>query len=51
MNPAVTTKPSLLGLTDDQLAMRLGEAGRQRYLENFRFHHFRERFLKAAGLG
>ena len=38
-------------LTDDPLALRLGEAGRQQYLKNFRFHHFRERFLKAAGLG
>lgn len=37
-------------LTDDQLAKRFGEAGRQRYLTNFRFHHFRARLLKALKL-
>ena len=37
-------------LTDDPLALRLGEAGRRQYLKNFRFHHFRKRFLKAVGL-
>jgi glycosyltransferase involved in cell wall biosynthesis len=37
-------------LTDDNLAKRLGEAGRQRYLMNFRFPHFRERLLCALGL-
>ena len=50
-NPNDIAAACLRLLTDDQLAMRLGEAGRQRYLKNFRFHHFRERFLKAAGLG
>ncbi len=50
-NPNDIAAACLRLLTDDQLAKRLGEAGRQRYFQNFRFHHFRERFLKAAGLG
>jgi hypothetical protein len=37
-------------LTDDDLAARLGEAGRRRYLENFRFPHFRQRLLSALEL-
>lgn len=37
-------------LSDDDLAKRLGEAGRQRYLEYFRYHHFRARLLTAVGL-
>ena len=37
-------------LTDDELAKRFGEAGRQRYLTNFRFPHFRERLLCTLGL-
>ena len=37
-------------LTDEKLAKRLGEAGRQRYLENFRFCHFRDRLLRALDL-
>lgn len=37
-------------LTDDELAKRLGEAGRQRHLGNFRFRHFRERLLRTLGL-
>ncbi len=32
-------------LTDDDLAKRLGEAARQRYLNYFQFQHFRERLL------
>jgi phosphatidyl-myo-inositol dimannoside synthase len=34
-------------LTDDALANQYGEAGRQRYLNYFRFEHFRERLLNA----
>jgi hypothetical protein len=37
-------------LTDDDLAHRLGEAGRQRYLHEFRFRHFRGRLLSALDL-
>jgi phosphatidylinositol alpha-1,6-mannosyltransferase len=37
-------------LNDDRLAKRLGNAGRQRYLENFRFCHFRDRLLRALDL-
>lgn len=37
-------------LTDDQLAKRLGEAGRQRYVHFFRFQGFRDRFLGVMGL-
>jgi phosphatidyl-myo-inositol dimannoside synthase len=37
-------------LTDNTLANQLGEAGRQRYLGNFQFHHFQERFLTTMGL-
>lgn len=37
-------------LMDDAFAQRLGEAGRQRYLHNFRFQHFRDRLLHALGL-
>lgn len=37
-------------LKDDQLAKRLGDAGRQRYLNNFQFHHFRQNLLHAIGL-
>jgi phosphatidylinositol alpha-1,6-mannosyltransferase len=37
-------------LTDAGLAQRLGEAGRRRYLENFRFEHFRTRLLSALDL-
>jgi phosphatidylinositol alpha-1,6-mannosyltransferase len=37
-------------LRDDALAQRLGEAGRRRYLEGFRFCHFRARLLAALGL-
>jgi glycosyltransferase involved in cell wall biosynthesis len=36
-------------LRDDALAQRLGEAGRRRYLEGFRFCHFRARLLAALG--
>lgn len=38
-------------LTDDELARRLGNAGRERYLACFQFCHFRERLLDAVGLG
>jgi phosphatidylinositol alpha-1,6-mannosyltransferase len=34
-------------LTDAGWAQRLGEAGQRRYLENFRFEHFRTRLLNA----
>jgi len=37
-------------LTDDAGAERLGEAGRLRYRNNFRFTHFRERLLSSMGL-
>ena len=37
-------------LTDDADAERLGEAGRLRYWNNFRFTHFRERLLSSMGL-
>jgi phosphatidyl-myo-inositol dimannoside synthase len=37
-------------LTDDDLAKRLGDAARKRYLQNFRFQHFRERLLNTMGL-
>jgi glycosyltransferase involved in cell wall biosynthesis len=37
-------------LTDDDLAKRMGEAGRERYLNNFQFSHFRERLLHALEL-
>ncbi len=50
-NPNDIATACLRLLTDDSLALRLGEAGRRRYLENFRFHHFRKRFLRAVGLG
>ena len=36
-------------LRDDALAQRLGDAGRRRYLERFRFCHFRARLLGALG--
>jgi len=37
-------------LTDEGLAQRLGDAARERYLEHFRFQHFRERLLQTMGL-
>ena len=37
-------------LKDDELAKRLGDAARKRYLQNFRFQHFRERLLSAMDL-
>ena len=37
-------------LTDDDMAQRLGAAARQRYLDYFRFQHFRERLLQTLGL-
>jgi glycosyltransferase involved in cell wall biosynthesis len=37
-------------LTDDGLAQKLGNAARQRYLEHFRFQHFRERLLSTMEL-
>ena len=37
-------------LTDDELARRLGEAGRRRYVENNRFQHFRQRLLSTLSL-
>ncbi|MBI5648841.1 MAG: glycosyltransferase family 4 protein [Chloroflexi bacterium] len=37
-------------LTDDVLARSLGEAGRKRYQETFRFCHFRERLLTTLEL-
>ena len=37
-------------LQDDELAIRLGNAARQRYHDYFQFHHFRARFLAAIGL-
>lgn len=36
-------------LTDNQLAKRLGDTGRRRYLQCFRFQSFRKRFLGAMG--
>jgi phosphatidylinositol alpha-1,6-mannosyltransferase len=36
-------------LDDDDLALRLGHAGQQRYLDRFQFHHFRDRLLQAIG--
>ncbi len=37
-------------LTDDDLAKKLGDAAQRRYLNNFRFRHFRERLLTTLGL-
>jgi phosphatidyl-myo-inositol dimannoside synthase len=37
-------------LNDDELARRLGEGARQRYLQHFRFHHFQKRLLQALEL-
>ncbi|MEZ4671527.1 MAG: glycosyltransferase family 4 protein [Anaerolineae bacterium] len=37
-------------LSDDVMAKCMGEAGRARYLNNFRYHHFRERLLHAMEL-
>jgi phosphatidyl-myo-inositol dimannoside synthase len=37
-------------LTDDGLAKQLGDAARRRYLQYFRFQHFRERLLRTMGL-
>ena len=37
-------------LTDPDIADRLGEAGRMRYANHFRFTHFRERLLTSMGL-
>ena len=37
-------------LNDDADADRLGEAGRLRYWNHFRFSHFRERLLSSMGL-
>ena len=50
-NPNDVATACLRLLTDDPLALRLGEAGRRQYLKNFRFHHFRKRFLDALALG
>ncbi len=40
----------MLLLTNDSLAQRLGDVARQRYLEHFRFCHFRERLLQTLEL-
>jgi glycosyltransferase involved in cell wall biosynthesis len=37
-------------LKDDELARRMGQAARQRYLDYFQFKHFRARLLDALGL-
>jgi phosphatidylinositol alpha-1,6-mannosyltransferase len=37
-------------LTDDALALRLGESGRRRYREQFRYENFRDRLLHALRL-
>jgi glycosyltransferase involved in cell wall biosynthesis len=37
-------------LADDDLARRLGNAGQQRYLDHFQFHHFCNRLLRAIEL-
>jgi glycosyltransferase involved in cell wall biosynthesis len=37
-------------LADDDLARRMGNAGQQRYLDHFQFHHFRDRLLQAIEL-
>ena len=37
-------------LEDDELANRMGNAGRQRYLENFQYIHFRKRLLSTLNL-
>jgi glycosyltransferase involved in cell wall biosynthesis len=37
-------------LTDDNLAQKLGDAARRRYLRHFRFQHFRVRLLQTLEL-
>jgi phosphatidylinositol alpha-1,6-mannosyltransferase len=38
-------------LTDDDLAQRMGQAARQRYMTLYRFGHFQARLLKTLGWG
>jgi phosphatidylinositol alpha-1,6-mannosyltransferase len=48
--PHAVARACLQLLADDDLAARLGEAGRRRYLQNFRFQHFRQRLHSALDL-
>jgi len=48
--PHAIAQACLQLLLDDDLAQRLGEAARQRYLNYFRFEHFRERLALALEL-
>ena len=49
-NPRDVAIACLRLLLDDDLSRRLGEAAQQRYLNNFRFQHFRTRLLQTLGL-
>jgi len=49
-DPPEIAEACLRLLTDAALAVRLGAAGRRRYVENFRFEHFRARLLAALEL-
>jgi phosphatidyl-myo-inositol dimannoside synthase len=48
--PSAVAEACLRLLTDDDLAARFGAAGRQRYLNEFRFAQFRARLLAAMQL-
>jgi glycosyltransferase involved in cell wall biosynthesis len=48
--PAEIAAACLRLLTDGELGQRLGEAGRRRWRERFRFEHFRGRLLSALEL-